>query len=273
MHIPKLSLYIIAQDEEARLPLVLESAREIVDEMVVVDSGSTDGTEAAARAFGARFLPHEWVSVGHQVKWAEEQCGSDWVLRLDADEALSPELASEIMEARRNGRHDAYRLRIGEMTPGRTSPSRLVWHYKQIRLYDRRAWSMTGLPGNDEAKPVKNGATEKLLRGFVKHYSFMSVRQTLAKNNDESDRLAERAAAQGKNYSPFRMVGMFSLNFLKRFFLHRFFIYGFWGLIFSEEYAFFRFMKFAKFYEKKQFEKIEYPPKASLNKCSSGEAE
>ena len=98
MHIEKLSLYIITLNEERRLGSVLESVQGVVDEIVIADSGSTDRTEEIARSYGARFLFHKWESVGHQVKWAEEQCAYRWVLRLDADEVLTRELAEEIRE-------------------------------------------------------------------------------------------------------------------------------------------------------------------------------
>ncbi len=65
MYIEKLSLYIITQNEERRLGTVLESVKGLVDEMVIVDSGSTDRTEEIARSYGARFVFHKWESVGH----------------------------------------------------------------------------------------------------------------------------------------------------------------------------------------------------------------
>jgi hypothetical protein len=70
----------------------------------------------------------------------------------------------------------------------------------------------------------------------------------------------DRALKIRKNYSPWRMVGVMSLNFLKRFFLDRFFLYGFWGFIYSTEYAYLRFLKFSKYYEARQLEKYKYLP-------------
>jgi glycosyltransferase involved in cell wall biosynthesis len=251
MHIEKLSLYVITLDEERRLPRTLESASHLVDEIVIVDSGSTDRTEAIARAHGARFLHHRWDSVGHQVKWAEEQCANRWVLRLDADEVISSELAEEIKDARRNGHDDAYFLKIGDIVAGRTRPNPFVKHYKLIRLYNRDAFSMTGRPGHDDVERVRPGASASTLRGFVHHHTYLSLRQLVDKHNAESDELAERALKQGKNYSPWRMVGLMTLNFLKSFFLYRYFLYGFWGFILSVECSFLRFLKFAKYYERK----------------------
>ncbi|MDR1915265.1 MAG: glycosyltransferase family 2 protein [Synergistaceae bacterium] len=259
-YIEKLSLYIITENEEKRLPMVLESVSGLVDEIVVVDSGSTDGTEKIARKYGGRFLHHDWESVGHQVKWAEEQCAHRWVLRLDADEVLSPELADEIRAVRENGTHDAYYLRIADMVVGRPKPSPWVKNFNLIRLYNRDSYSMSGTIGHDDVQKLRPDASAGQLRKLVHHYSYISIHQLVDKHNIGTDRLVDRALKIGKNYSPWRMVGVMSLNFIKRFILDRFFLYGFWGFIYSTEYAFLRFLKFSKYYEARQLEKHKYLP-------------
>ena len=260
MHIPKLSLYVITLNEEGRLPLVLESAKDLVDEIVVVDSGSTDGTDGIVERYGGRFLHHDWESVGHQVKWAEERCSHRWVLRLDADEVLSPELVEEIKEIRRNGTKDAYYVKLAHMVVGKPKPSPWVKNLNLIRLYNRDAYTMTGAIGHDDVMRVKQSACAGQLKNLAYHYSYTSINQLLAKHSIQTDRLVERALITGKKYSPWRMIGAMSLNFFKSFILHRNFLYGFWGFIHSMDYAYTRFLKFSKYYEARQREKYEYPP-------------
>ena len=249
MHIEKLSLYIIAMNEEKRIARTLESAKNLVDEIVVVDSGSTDRTEEISRSYGARVIFHEWESVGHQVKFAEEQCKYDWVLRLDADEVIPESLAQEIVSAKSHGDKDGYIFPIGEVFPGMKHANRFVKHYMQIRLYNRKAWTMSGKLGHDAVVKARDNASCGKFRNFIDHYSFISIGQVIGKYNLESQRLADRAVSQGKNYSPWRLLGCSTLEFLKFYVLGRYFLLGWWGFIHSVNVSFLRFLKFAKFYE------------------------
>ena len=249
MHIEKLSLYVITLNEEKRLPRMLESVKNLADEIVIVDSGSTDGTQKIAESFGAKFLFHEWQSSGHQVKIAENNCSHDWVMRLDADEIIPPALAEEIAAIKRNGTKDAYILPRGEVYPGMKHANKWVKTYRTIRLYNRNAWTMSGEHGHDDVIKARPDATFGTCRNLMEHYSFLSVHHVVDKYNGESDKLAERAVLQQKNYSPWRLVGCSTLEFLKYYVLHRYFLLGWWGFIHCANISFLRFMKFAKFYE------------------------
>ncbi len=255
----KISLYIVTKNEEARLPFVLEAAAPLADEIVVVDSGSSDGTEEVARRYGARFIHNDWISIGHQVAFAERCCSFEWVLRLDADEVLSPELCEEIKKIKESGPdYDGYKLRIGEVFPGYSEPNRWVRHYRLVRLYSRRAMRMSGKFGFDDVVFLKKEPRIKLLDGFIRHYSFLSVKRTVEKRNVATDLQVERAFLEKKRYSPWRMVGCMTANFFKCFILDRYFLYGFWGFIHSISVGYMRFLKFSKFYEANQLKKYGY---------------
>ena len=96
----KLSVIILTYNEEKHLARCLESVKQIADEIIVVDSFSTDTTKEIAERYGAKFVQHEYENQAQQFNWAIEDMGvsGDWILRIDADEYLTPELAKEIRE-------------------------------------------------------------------------------------------------------------------------------------------------------------------------------
>jgi glycosyltransferase involved in cell wall biosynthesis len=94
--VPPLSVFIIARDEADRITRTLEAVSALSDDIIVIDSGSRDGTVALAKEAGARVIHNEWPGYGQQKRFAEQQCRHNWMLNLDADEVVPPELAGEI---------------------------------------------------------------------------------------------------------------------------------------------------------------------------------
>ena len=106
---PRLSAIVITKNEAAKIEACLDSLA-FCDERIVVDSGSDDATVALAAAKGAVVLSHAWHGFGAQKNFALEQATGDWVLSLDADERVSPELAVEIAQAISAGQADGYEM-------------------------------------------------------------------------------------------------------------------------------------------------------------------
>ena len=100
----QITVCIITLNEEEALPRCLESVRRFADEIVIVDSGSSDRTEDIAREYGARFVFQEWLGYGKQKNFAFELATSNWIFSIDADEEVSAELRESIMEFKRLGR-------------------------------------------------------------------------------------------------------------------------------------------------------------------------
>ncbi|MBN8552407.1 MAG: glycosyltransferase family 2 protein [Caulobacterales bacterium] len=136
----RLSCCIIAFNEADRLTRCIEAIRGIADEIVVVDSGSTDGTVDLARSLGAQVFHRDWDGYGPQKRFAEDCASYDWILNLDADEVVTPTLAGEIRTLLSISQPPlpAYRIRMPTVFPGATRPRLWAESHNYVRLYDRR---------------------------------------------------------------------------------------------------------------------------------------
>ena len=136
----RLSCCIIARDEADRIERCIEAVRSIADDIVVVDSGSTDGTVEIARSLGARVWFRAWDGYGPQKRFAEDCAAFDWILNLDCDEVVTPELAHEIATLLSVGQPPlpAYRVKMPTVFPGANRPRLWAESHNYVRLYDRR---------------------------------------------------------------------------------------------------------------------------------------
>lgn len=201
-----LSVALITKNEEANLERTLGSVR-WADEIVIVDSGSTDGTAAIAREFGARFLVEEWKGFGAQKNAAMAQCTSDWVLALDADEEASPQLATEI-RALLGGRPecDAYFLPRRNFFLGRWIRHGGYYPDPKLRLFRRGAaeWEERAVH-----ETMRCAGRVGRLRGDLLHHAYPTLDGYIEHMNRYSALGAEQAVARGKTS---RGLGAFLWN-------------------------------------------------------------
>lgn len=168
-----LSVSIITLNEEDRLPRCLESVRGLASEIVVVDSGSTDATEKIANEFGARFIFHAWEGYVAQKNFAWKACSQPWVLGLDADEVVSPELAASLralFDGRTPGA-DGYWINRRTFYLGRWINYAWMPEWR-LRLAHREKARWVGVDPHDR---LEVDGTSAKLKGDILHYSYRNL--------------------------------------------------------------------------------------------------
>ncbi len=179
--VPGLSCCIITKNEALRIGDCIRAVQGLADDVVVVDSGSTDDTMAIAESLGARVIHHDWPGYGPQKRYAEDCAQFDWILNLDADEMMTPELAREIRALVTAGPAlNAYKFHIRNVYPNQSKPRLWADFHNYVRLYDRRfvRFRESAVHDTVDTKDEKVGQ----LKGSVIHFSAQSyehIRQKL----------------------------------------------------------------------------------------------
>ncbi len=278
MQVP-VSAFIIARNEEARLPRTIAALLPWVSEIIVVDAGSTDRTADLARALGARVFERHWAGYGNQKRFAEQQCRNDWVLNVDADEVVTPELAGEICALFRGAtpKPAAYKLRILNVYPGEERPRLFASDYNVVRLYHRSIGYYRDHPIYDRV--VLRGGTLKQLAKPVFHYCYLSISHIIEKNNRFSSFRTENLPLRSRSYLATRLCFEFPVSFLKSYLLRRHITGGWKGFYFAICYAFLRVTLVAKMLERVSDQKaaksappILLPPRKPVRDHSSQKA-
>ena len=250
----KISAYIVTLNEELRLEKTLQAVSQVADEIIVVDSGSTDKTEEIAKQNNAKFIFHKWKNISSQKNFAQNECSNEWVISLDADEVLSDELIKEIITIKENPKADAYKVKICDMLPGDKKPRLFAKTYNQVRLYNRKKANMPDDLTHDRVVLGDNCKVEQL-KSKINHYSYVSLTQLWFKLNMYTDELVKVAIEKNKKYSLIRLYTELPRQFLVYYFKRRYCLYGTCGFWMATSYAYFRFLKIAKWFEYKALNK------------------
>lgn len=246
-----LSAVVITLNAAAQLRACLESLA-FAQDIVVVDSGSSDDTVALAQAMGARVVHKEWLGFGPQKQFAVAQAMNDWVLCLDADERVSPELRAAIEGALATTALRAYEMPRRNRFMGRWLKHGEGYPDLNLRLFHRHhaRWS-----DDDIHEYVVTSTRVGRLRGDLLHESETSLHDYIAKQNRYTSLQAQRLFKQGKRASPMHLWLHPLVRFIKFYFLRRGFLDGVPGLVHIVIGCHNSFLKYAKLLRLRQGEK------------------
>ncbi len=248
-----LSIFLIALNEADRIGDTIEAVRGLADEIVVVDSGSTDATREIAAAHGARVMHNAWQGYGPQKRFAEDQCRNDWLLNIDADEICPPALVAEIRALFAAGTPpcDAYRVPIAEQFPGEREPHRWSYTIDPVRLYRRSSGRYADSTVHDRVE-LAPGTRVGRLRNRIHHRSVRSLSHEITKLNAYSDMQVENMEARGVRLPFWRILTEFPMAFFKAYVLRRHFLRGRFGFLTAMNYAIYRHLRVAKHLERRR---------------------
>jgi len=240
-----LSATIVTLNEAPHIERAIRSVA-FADEVVVVDSGSTDGTQAIAGGLGARVIEEPWRGYARQKNFASEQARHDWILSIDADEEVSPPLAREIAAVMQSGpRASGYHFpRLARYLGGWIRHS--GWYPgRKIRLYDRRRGRWEGDYVHESVR-LEGDSAAGALKGDLLHFTCDSLSQHL-RTIDRYTALAPReVAARGTPVSPRRLAIDPAWTFFRTLIIQRGFLDGTRGLTIAWMAAFYTFLKYAR---------------------------
>ena len=237
-----MTLVVITRDAGASLAACLNSAR-FASQTIVVDSGSGDDTAQIAKSCGALVIEQAWLGFGPQKNFAVAQAANDWVLCLDADECVSPELAGAIRSALQHAQFNAYEMPRRNRFLGKWLGHGEGYPDWSLRLFDRRhaRWSDDVV----HEHVLADGRVGRL-SGDLMHTSGESLEAYLAKQNRYTTLQAEGLFARGERFSAARLIASPIARFIRSYVLRGGFLDGIAGLVHISIGCFNSFSKYAK---------------------------
>ncbi|MEO5892504.1 MAG: glycosyltransferase family 2 protein [Ferruginibacter sp.] len=241
----KISAVIITFNEEKKIATCLASLQGVADEIIVLDSFSTDGTPAICKQYGVKLYQQRWRGYGYQKNEAADMASNDYILSLDADESLSETLQRSIIEVKKNGLSGVYQMnRLNnfygyDLHHGNAYPDRMK------RLYNRREarWSLRPV---HETLDIAGGIAVNKLKGDLLHRSKDTLEEHIAGINKYSGMGAKLYFESGKKGAGFKMVFSPVFTFIKGYIFRLGFLDGYAGFIMAKINAHEVFLKYSK---------------------------
>ena len=247
----RISVAIITLNEEQNIGSALKSVS-WADELVVVDSGSSDRTVEIAKELGARTIHQDWLGFGKQKQFAVDQCGHDWILSIDADETVTPELSKEIqslISESNSAISDAYRIPRKTVYMGKEINHSGWYPDFQLRLFDKNKcrWKDMAVHESIEMEPgskvgtLKSDLSHRSVNSVIEHYEMIGSRYAPLG--------AEQMLRDGRTTSSLTIAMTLPLTFIRSYFLKLGLLDGFPGFSIAVFAAYNAFLKHMIVYE------------------------
>jgi glycosyltransferase involved in cell wall biosynthesis len=245
----KISATIITFNEEKKLEFCIKSLLNVADEIIVVDSYSTDLTENICRKYPVKFHLHQFKDYVSQKNHATTLATYDYILSLDADERLSEELQKSILDVKSNwGDTDGFIVRRFNNYCGKWMHFSGWYPENKIRLWDRRKGKWEGADVHEVVKIPSRKV--KRLKGHLLHYAYLSVDEHIRQTYKFADMAARAKYKNGEKANFFINVILSPLfRFVKTYFFQLGFLDGYYGFIVCTTAAAMTFFKYVKLYE------------------------
>ncbi|MCO4783119.1 MAG: glycosyltransferase family 2 protein [Candidatus Cloacimonetes bacterium] len=243
----KISVAIITKNEEEMLGQTLLAVQDLADEIVIVDSYSTDKTKDIAESFGARFYEKKWEGFSAQKNYLIDQCEGDWILLIDADEVLSHELIAETKQAIKDDTHQIYEFMFHSYCYGKLVRFGGWSGFYKIRLF-KNGVARFGSERVHEKFIYDPKLSVGRLKSPLQHYTYLSMDETIDKMNSYSTASSLDAFSKQKKSSILKIIFSPLLMFLKAYIIKGGFLDGFRGFILAIVNAIYHFLKYSKLY-------------------------
>ena len=241
---PQLSVVIITFNEEKNIARCLESIKNIADDIVVVDSFSKDQTEAICNQFNVNFIQHNWEGYSATKNFANKQAKFDWILSLDADEALSEKLKQSILKIKQAKELDLYKF--NRLTNYCDFWIKHCGWYPdtKIRIFDRRITQWEGVI--HEELIINSNKSPLQLEGDCLHYSYYSIEEHYKQADKFSTIAANALFEKGKKINIIKFIFSPLIKFAECYVVKLGFLDGYYGFVICKISAYTTYQKFLK---------------------------
>lgn len=238
-----LSVVIITKNEEDIIGKCLDAVSTLSDDIVVIDSGSTDATEEICLSKKARFFKHFWEGYSQNKNLGITHAKHDWVLSIDADEILNQELVTAIQKELLSPSSDAYNISFKNVFLGKSLNYGSWVSESHVRLFKKEniRWA-----GEIHEKLTLGGAKIGKLDGHILHFSIRSLEQYISKKNTYTTLAAEEMYGRGKKSGFIKVCLSPLFHFFRDYIIKLGFLDGFQGFVLASESAHYVYLKYSK---------------------------